>query len=63
LQVAGGRLPSKQGCSPYGWMKPASDLITPTVHDGVAALNRFGRLFFEKLWDVYAREFLEYGPI
>ena len=35
----------------------------PTVHDRVAALNRFGRLFLGKLWDVYARRVLEYGPI
>jgi predicted acylesterase/phospholipase RssA len=34
----------------------------PTVHDQIAALNRFGRLFLGKLWDVYGRRFLEYGP-
>ncbi|HLV00607.1 MAG TPA: hypothetical protein VKZ59_05035, partial [Acidobacteriota bacterium] len=34
----------------------------PTTHDRVAALNRFGRFFFRKLWDVYARHFVEYGP-
>ena len=34
----------------------------PTVHDRVAALNRFGRLFLGKLWDVYGRRVLEYGP-
>jgi predicted acylesterase/phospholipase RssA len=35
----------------------------PTIHDRVAALNRFGLLFLGKLWDVYARRVLEYGPI
>jgi hypothetical protein len=35
----------------------------PTIHDRVAALNRFGQLFLGKLWDVYARRVLEYGPI
>ncbi|RMF87263.1 MAG: alpha/beta hydrolase, partial [Nitrospinota bacterium] len=34
----------------------------PTVHDRIAALHRFGRLFLGKLWDVYGRHFLEYGP-
>jgi predicted acylesterase/phospholipase RssA len=35
----------------------------PTVHDRVAALNRFGKLFLGKLWDVYGRRVLEYGPL
>ncbi|MDA2927106.1 alpha/beta hydrolase, partial [Acidobacteria bacterium AH-259-G07] len=34
----------------------------PTLHDRIAALNRFGQFFFGKLWDVYARHFMEYGP-
>lgn len=34
----------------------------PTIHDRIAALNRFGRFFLSKLWDVYGRHFLEYGP-
>lgn len=32
----------------------------PTLSDRAAALSRFGRLFLGKLWDVYAREILEY---
>lgn len=35
----------------------------PTLHDRVAALNRFGLLFLGKLWDVYARRIVEYGPL
>lgn len=34
----------------------------PTIHDRVSALNRFGSFFFGKLWDVYGRRFVEYGP-
>lgn len=34
----------------------------PTLRDRVAAMNRFGRLFLGKLWDVYGRRVLEYGP-
>jgi hypothetical protein len=35
----------------------------PTMHDRVAALKRFGQLFLGKLWDVYGRRVLEYGPL
>ena len=35
----------------------------PTLHDRGAALLRFGRLFLGKLWDVYARHFVEYSPM
>jgi len=35
----------------------------PTPHDRIAAMNRFGMLFLGKLWDVYARRFIEYGPM
>ncbi|MGH7818407.1 MAG: alpha/beta hydrolase, partial [Candidatus Binatia bacterium] len=34
---------------------------TPAAH--AEALARFGRLFFGKLWDVYAQRFLPFGPI
>jgi hypothetical protein len=34
----------------------------PTLADRSAAFARFGRLFFGKLWDVYAREILSSGP-
>ena len=34
----------------------------PTLSDRMAALNRFCRLFFGKLWDVYARNVLTSGP-
>lgn len=34
----------------------------PTFHDRISALNRFGVLFLGKLWDVYGRRFVEYGP-
>ncbi len=34
----------------------------PTLADRTAALTRFGKLFLGKLWDVYAREILSYGP-
>ncbi len=33
-----------------------------TPAERLAALNRFGALFMGKLWDVYARNFLTYGP-
>lgn len=35
----------------------------PTVSDRAAALSRFGALFLGRLWDVYAREVLAYGPV
>ncbi|MBI2998141.1 MAG: patatin-like phospholipase family protein [Deltaproteobacteria bacterium] len=35
----------------------------PTPHDRISAMNRFGMFFLGKLWDVYARHFIEYGPI
>ncbi len=38
-------------------------LAAPSLHDRIAALNRFGNLFMGKLWDVYARRFLEYGAL
>jgi predicted acylesterase/phospholipase RssA len=33
-----------------------------TISERISALNEFGRLFFGKLWDVYAREILTSGP-
>jgi predicted patatin/cPLA2 family phospholipase len=33
-----------------------------TVGDRISALSRFGRLFFGKLWDAYARRALTSGP-
>lgn len=35
----------------------------PTAVDRVAALSRFGALFFGKLWDVYATNVLSSGPM
>ncbi len=35
----------------------------PSPSDRVVAMGRFVRLFFGKLWDVYARRFIEYGPL
>jgi hypothetical protein len=35
----------------------------PTLSDRSAALARFGALYLGKLWDVYARRFLTYGPL
>jgi len=35
----------------------------PTLADRTAAMTRFGRLFFGKLWDVYARNLLAYAPL
>ncbi|MEQ1764287.1 MAG: patatin-like phospholipase family protein [Pyrinomonadaceae bacterium] len=35
----------------------------PTFSDRMAALTRFGRLFFGKMWDVYAKDVLTSGPI
>jgi len=35
----------------------------PTIPERLTALNEFGRLFFGKLWDVYARDVLTSGPI
>jgi hypothetical protein len=35
----------------------------PTLADRSAALARFGALYLGKLWDVYARRFLTYGPL
>jgi hypothetical protein len=35
----------------------------PTPHDRISAMNRFGMFFLGKLWDVYARRFVEYGPV
>ena len=35
----------------------------PTLSDRASAFARFGRLFFGKLWDVYAREIMTSGPI
>lgn len=35
----------------------------PTLGDRAAALTRFGELFLGKLWDVYARDVLTYGPV
>jgi predicted acylesterase/phospholipase RssA len=35
----------------------------PTIADRTAAIVRFGRLFFGKLWDVYARDVLSSGPL
>jgi hypothetical protein len=34
-----------------------------SAHDRALALARFGRLFFGKLWDVYGRRVLPYGPV
>jgi cholesterol oxidase len=34
----------------------------PTIGDRLAALNRFGGLFMGKLWDVYGRRVIEFGP-
>jgi predicted acylesterase/phospholipase RssA len=34
----------------------------PTLSERMTALNEFGRLFFGKLWDVYARDVLTSGP-
>jgi cholesterol oxidase len=34
----------------------------PTFSDRTSAMNRFGRLFMGKLWDVYARNVLTSGP-
>lgn len=33
------------------------------LSDRAAAMTRFGVLFFGKLWDVYARELLAWGPV
>lgn len=33
------------------------------LHERALAFARFGRLFFGKLWDVYGRRVLPYGPI
>lgn len=35
----------------------------PALADRAAALTRFGQLFLGRLWDVYAREVLAYGPV
>ncbi|MFW6374410.1 MAG: patatin-like phospholipase family protein [Thermodesulfobacteriota bacterium] len=35
----------------------------PTSADRIGALSRFGQLFMGKLWDVYAKDVLTYGPI
>jgi len=35
----------------------------PSITDRAAAMGRFGRLFFGKLFDVYARELLTSGPV
>ena len=35
----------------------------PTPAERLTALTEFGRLFFGKLWDVYARDILSSGPI
>jgi predicted acylesterase/phospholipase RssA len=35
----------------------------PTLEDRLAALNRFGGLFMGKLWDVYGRRVMEFGPV
>lgn len=35
----------------------------PTLGDRAAAMGRFGRLFFGKLFDVYAKELLTSGPV
>lgn len=34
----------------------------PTLGDRLSALNRFGGLFLGKLWDVYGRRVMEFGP-
>jgi hypothetical protein len=34
----------------------------PTLGDRLSALNRFGALFMGKLWDVYGRRVMEFGP-
>jgi predicted acylesterase/phospholipase RssA len=34
----------------------------PTIPERITALSEFGRLFFGKLWDVYARDILTSGP-
>ncbi len=34
----------------------------PTIAERLTALNEFARLFFGKLWDVYARDVLTSGP-
>jgi hypothetical protein len=35
----------------------------PTLAERITAFTEFGRLFFGKLWDVYAREILTSGPV
>jgi hypothetical protein len=34
----------------------------PTMAERLTALNEFARLFFGKLWDVYARDVLTSSP-
>ena len=34
----------------------------PTFADRTSALTRFGAFYFGRLWDVYARRLLSYGP-
>jgi predicted acylesterase/phospholipase RssA len=38
------------------------EVEAPTLADKSAAFTSFGKLFLGKLWDVYARELLAYGP-
>ena len=38
------------------------EVEAPTLADKAAAFTSFGKLFLGKLWDVYARELLAYGP-
>jgi hypothetical protein len=35
----------------------------PTPALRLSALTRFGQLFLGKLWDVYARQIIDFGPI
>ena len=35
----------------------------PTLSDRASALSRFGIFYFGRLWDVYARRLLSYGPV
>ena len=35
----------------------------PTLGQRINAINRFGAFFFGKIWDVFLRQFVEYGPV
>jgi hypothetical protein len=68
--VAGsaGAAPLAAGVMRIKWFDFLQQLTTfeaeaPTLGQRIAAINRFGVFFFGRIWDVFLRQFVEFGPM